>query len=115
MKFLSGPFKAVAYAGKNFGGGSYRDRGSGLVGGPGADPPDAGELSKICKRFLKKIAKNAIFSPIFSKNFKTMRSTFASLDEKHNCLGNSEKILKISDENSMEKLHFSLFSWKICC
>ena len=34
---------------------------AGLVEGPGAEPPDAGEFSKICKRFLKKIAKIALF------------------------------------------------------
>ena len=61
------------------------------------------------------MAKNAVFSPILQKNFKTMRSIFARLDEKHNCLGNFEKFLKIFDENSMEKLNFSLFSGKICC
>ena len=33
-------------------------------------PPDAGEFSKICKKFLKKIAKNAVFSPILQKNSK---------------------------------------------
>ena len=88
----------VAYAGKNFGGGLK-------VGGPaskgvrGRSPPDAGEFSKICKKFLKKMAKNAVFSPILQKNFKTMRSIFARLDEKHNCLGNFEKFLKIFDEN----------------
>ncbi|KAF0139030.1 MAG: hypothetical protein FD143_3496, partial [Ignavibacteria bacterium] len=52
------------------------------------------------------MAKNAVFSPILQKNFKTMRSIFARLDEKHNCLGNFEKFLKIFDENSMEKLNF---------
>ena len=61
------------------------------------------------------MAKNAVFSPILQKNFKTMRSLFARLDETHNCLGNFEKYLKIFDENSMEKLNFSLFSGKICC
>ena len=34
---------------------------AGLVRGPGAKPPDAGEFSKICKKILKKIAKNALF------------------------------------------------------
>ena len=37
----------VAYAGKNFGGFKVL---AGLVGGLGA-PPDAGEFSKICKKF----------------------------------------------------------------
>ena len=60
--------------------GGVQGRGSGLVGGPGAEPP-------------KKMAKNAVFSPILQKNFKTMRSIFARLDEKHDCLGNFEKFL----------------------
>ena len=42
----------------------------GPEGGRSLPPPDAGEFSKICKKFLKKIAKNA-FSPIFQKKFKT--------------------------------------------
>ena len=35
----------------------------GAVGGPGGgrSTPDAGEFSKICKKFLKQIAKNALF------------------------------------------------------
>ena len=38
---------AVAYAGKNFGGG-FKVM-AGLVGGPGGEPPpDAGKFSKIC-------------------------------------------------------------------
>ena len=61
------------------------------------------------------MAKNALFSPILQIYYKIMRSIFARLDEKHNCLGNFEKILKNPDENSMEKLNFSLFSGKICC
>ena len=59
--------------------------------------------------------QNAVFSPILKKNFKTMRSIFARLDEKHNYLGNVEKFLKLFDEHSMEKLNFSLFPGKICC
>ena len=47
-----------------------------------------------------------------------MRSFFARLDEKHKLLGNSEKTLKFSDENSLEKLNFLLFLFlffsKIC-
>ena len=55
------------------------------------------------------MAKNAVFSPIWQRNFKTMRSIFGRFDEKHNSLGNFEKFLKIFDENSMEKLNFSIF------
>ena len=76
----------MAYAGKNFGG--FKVGGSASYG---VRPQDAGEFSKICKRFLKKIDINVVFSPILQENFKTMRKIFAGLDEKHNCLG---KILR---------------------
>ena len=33
----------------------------GLLGGPGAEPSGAGKFSKIFKKLLKKIAKNALF------------------------------------------------------
>ena len=56
--------------------GGVQGRGSGLVGSPGAEP---------------QIAKNAVFSPILQRNYKTTCSIFARLDEKHNF----EKILKI--------------------
>ena len=52
------------------------------------------KFSKICKKFLKKVAKKAVFSPILQRNFKTMRSIFARLYEKHNCLGNFRKFAK---------------------
>ena len=59
---------------KQFRGGGVQGRGSGLVGGPGGGGPlAAGECSKICKKFLKKIAKNVVFSPSLQRNFKTMR------------------------------------------
>ena len=76
----------MAYAGKNFGG-RVQGRGSGLVGGPGDGAPDAGKFSKIFKKFCKKIAKTAVFSHILERNYKTMRSIFARLEEKHNWLG----------------------------
>ena len=69
-------------------------------GGGASRTPD--NVRKFAKKFLKKMAKNGVFSPILQKSFKTMRSIFARLDEKHNCFGNFEKILKIFDENSME-------------
>ena len=46
-----------------------------------------------------------------------MRDFFARFDEKGKMLGNFEKILKLFDENSIEKLnfYFILFLfWKIC-
>ena len=47
---------------------------AGLEGDQGRwrnSPSDAGEFSKIGKIFLKKSAKLALFSPIFSKKFKS--------------------------------------------
>ena len=55
-KNLGGEFKGLA----------------GIVGGPGAEPPDTGELSKIWKKFHKIIEK-WVFSPILQKEFKTLR------------------------------------------
>ena len=46
---------------QDFGSGGGTLWGVGLVGGPGAEPPDAREFSKISKKFLKKISKYAIF------------------------------------------------------
>ena len=49
---------------------------AGLVGGPGggAEPPsDAGEFSKIFKKFLKKIVKMHYFAYFSPKNLKIMR------------------------------------------
>ena len=43
------------------------------------------------------------------RNFKTLWYIFARLDEKHICLGNFEKILKIFDENSIENCIFIYF------
>ena len=44
---------------------------------------------------------------MFSKKiYQTIRYFFARLDEKRKLLGNFEKISKIFDENSIEKLNF---------
>ena len=104
----------MAYAGKNFGGG-VQGRGSGLVGGPGAEPPGRRRIFENLQKIHEENGKKCCIFDYFAKNFKTMWSIFARLDDKHNCLGNFEKFLKIFDENSMEKLNFSLFSGKICC
>ena len=41
---------------------------AGLVGGPGAEPPEAGEFSKICNKiFLRKLQKMHYFSIFFEK------------------------------------------------
>ena len=42
----------------------------GLVGGPGEEPPDAGEFSKICKIFLIKNAKMENFHLFYKDTSK---------------------------------------------
>ena len=64
-------------------------RGVGLVAGRGAEPPDASELSKICKKVFRKL-KEYIILGYFSKFFKTMRSIFA----KHKGSGNLREIFQ---------------------
>ncbi|KAF0138488.1 MAG: hypothetical protein FD143_3656 [Ignavibacteria bacterium] len=56
------------------------------------------------------MAKNAVFSPILQRNFKTMRSIFARLDEKHNCLGNFEKFSKICKKFPKKMAKNAVFS-----
>ena len=52
---------AVAYAGKNFGGGGFKVMAD-LVGGLGAEPPGRRRIfENLQKNFPKKIAKNALF------------------------------------------------------
>ena len=51
---------------------------------------------------------------IFFKKFKNHALIFRGLDENHKLLGNFEKILKFFDENSIEKLQFFYYFWKIC-
>ena len=36
-------------------------------GSDGESPPDAGEFTKMCKKFLKKSAINAVFQPIINQ------------------------------------------------
>ena len=77
--------------------------GFGLVGSPGGlRPPDAEEISKIFKKILRKIAKMHYFS-IFFKRFALI---FRAFVRKSQFVGNFEKILKMFDENSIEKLKF---------
>ena len=59
--------------------------------------PDAGEFSKIFKRFLKKIAKMHYFSRFFNK-FNNRELIFRAFGEKHKVLGNFEKPLKTFKE-----------------
>ena len=68
-----------------------------------------GNFEKIFESFLKdfhqKIAKNTLFLAYFSKNLTNRALLFARLDE-NTWLGNFGKVLKIFDENSIEKLNF---------
>ena len=59
------------------------------------------------------MAKNELFR-IFFKKIKNPALNFRAFGRKDNWLGNFDKILKIFDENAMEKLKFYLF-WKSCC
>ena len=71
------------YAGKNSGG-SFKIMAS-LVSGPGHQ-----RIFEHLQRFLKKIGKYSVFSPILTKIQN--RKIFARLDENHNCWGNFENI-----------------------
>ena len=68
-------------------------------------PPDAGEFSKNFKKFLKKIA-NMHYLSLFFKRFNKSRVNLWRLWTKNTLLGNSEKIFKIFDKNSIGKLNF---------
>ena len=71
----------------------------------------------IYLRKLSKVSwensKKCIILADSQQNLKAMRWFFARLAEKYKSLGNFEKILKIIDENSIEKLNFSLFLEKL--
>ena len=66
-------------------------RGGNILGGRprggsgGRSPPDAGEFSKFFKKFLKKIAKNALFWPIFNQILKTLRYFLRIWTNNTNC------------------------------
>ena len=77
---------AVAYAGKNFGGG-VQGRGSGLVGGPGAEIPGSRRIFENLKKFLKKIAQNAVFSPILQRKFQNHAVNFCAFGRKTQLFG----------------------------
>ena len=78
-------------------------------GSGGVAPLTPENFRKFAKKFLKKIAKRGVFSPILQRNFKTLRKIFARLTKNTIDWGNFEKTLKFFDENSIEKLNFYLF------
>ena len=74
--------------------------------GPGADPPDAGEFSKICKKIPEENCKKCCIFAYFAKKFQNHALNFRAFGRKTQLFG---EILKIFDENSKEKLNFYLF------
>ena len=85
-------------------------RGSGLVGGPGGGAPRTPENFRKLKKknSRRKLKKRCIFA-YYAKNSKPCVK-FSRVWTKNTIVwGKLEKILKISDENSMEKLNFYLF------
>ena len=108
---LSECLEPVAYSGKNFGG--VQGRGSGLVGGPGGGAPRTPEnVRKFARNSWRKLQK-MLYLRIFCKEISKPCVKFSRVWTKNTIvLGNSEKISKIFDENSMQKLHFYLFLGK---
>ena len=68
---------------------------AGLVGGGAPRTPE--NFRKFAKIFLNKIAKNALFWPIFQRKFKNPALNFRSFGRKTIGLGKSEKILNFFD------------------
>ena len=65
-------------------------------------------LRKLSKNFLRKLLKMHYLRKYFKKINKPYVN-FSGVWAKNKLFGNVEKILKISDENSIEKLHFYVF------
>ena len=66
----------------------------------------SGGFSKICKKFLKKIAKNPVFLSILQKDSKPCVK-FSRVWTKNTIgWGNFEKIVRFFDENAIEKWNF---------
>ena len=77
-------------------------------GGGGCPPQDAEEFSHICTLSEEK-CKMHYFSLFYTKLYKP-RVTFSRVWTKNtNCWEIFEKFLKFFDENSIEKLTFTLF------
>ena len=86
---ISAMFKLFQYSQwrtqeKNFGGG-FKVL-AGLVGGPGG--ADAGEFSKICKKFSEENCKKCTILAYFSKNLRNHALIFKRVWTKTQILGN---------------------------
>ena len=105
----------MAYAGKNFGGGGFQGRVSGLVGGPGGGSPRTPENFENWKKIPEENCKKCCIFAYFAKNSKPGVKVSRVWTKNTIVRGNFEKILKRFDENSMEKIEFLSIVRKICC
>ena len=62
-------------------------RGSGFVGRPGAEPPDAGKFSKICKKIAEENSKNCCIFAYFAKKLPNHAVNFRAFGRKTQLLG----------------------------
>ena len=82
-------------------------------GSGGADRPGRRRnFLKFAKNSLRKLLNMHYFS-LFFKKFQNYALHFCAFGRKTQFVGKFEKILKIFDENSIEKLHFYLFLGKL--
>ena len=105
--------KTVAYAG---GLGGFKVGGPASYGVPGAEAPpaDARKFSKIYKKFPKKIAKTAVFSPILQRIYKNHAFNFRAFGRQTQLVGeilrkfwNFSKICKIFLKKNAKTAVFS--------
>ena len=81
--------------------------GSGLVGGPGRR-----RIFENLQKIPEENCNKCCILAYFAKKFQKHALNFRAFGRKTIVWGNSEKMLKIFDENSMEKLNFYLFLGK---
>ena len=83
----------MAYAGKISGGVQGYGRPRSRSGGGTPLTPE--NFRKFAKKFLKKIAKNAVFSPILQKKFENLALNFRAFGRKTQLAGEILKIIEI--------------------
>ena len=81
-------------------------------GSAGLSPPDAREIMKICKKFIKKIAKIDYFSAIFQKKIENPALNFRAFGRKTQLFGNFLKKFQKFLEKIAKMHYFRLFSTK---